>query len=168
MEPSPGLEPGTSFVPGTRSGHWSYEGMSWAPRTRTWKLSVQSRAGLPVPPPPIASRHSVSSRTACFTRAGPQPCVAARVSPARLERALPATSRPCLLPLGYEDMEPIPGVEPGRPPYEGGAAGRAHRRGWPSWSRTRKLRVQSAAGLPNSPNGHRVRETRVERASGPF
>ena len=27
MEPSPGLEPGTSFVPGTRSGHWSYEGM---------------------------------------------------------------------------------------------------------------------------------------------
>jgi hypothetical protein len=26
-EPPPGLEPGASFVPGTRSGHWSYEGM---------------------------------------------------------------------------------------------------------------------------------------------
>jgi hypothetical protein len=66
--------------------------MSWAPRTRTWKLSVQSRAGLPVPLPPTVSRHSVSSRTACFTRAGPQPCLAACVSPARLERALPAAS----------------------------------------------------------------------------
>jgi hypothetical protein len=26
------------------------------------------------------------------------------------------------LPLGYEDMEPPPGADPGRPPYEGGAA----------------------------------------------
>lgn len=44
------------------------------------------------------------------------------VSSARLERALPATSTPCLLPLGYEDMEPPPGADPGHPPYEGGAA----------------------------------------------
>ena len=44
------------------------------------------------------------------------------VSSARLERALPATSTPCLLRLGYEDMEPIPGADPGHPPYEGGAA----------------------------------------------
>lgn len=44
------------------------------------------------------------------------------MSSARFERALPATSTPCLLPLGYEDMEPPPGVEPGHPRYEGGAA----------------------------------------------
>ena len=44
------------------------------------------------------------------------------VSSARLERALPATSTPCLLRLGYEDMEPIPGADPGHPPYESGAA----------------------------------------------
>lgn len=72
------------------------------------------------------------------------------------------------LPLGYEDVEPPSGADPDHPPYEGGAASRARRRGWPSWPRTRKLRVQSAAGLPDSPNGHRVRETRVERASGRF
>jgi hypothetical protein len=65
---------------------------------------------------------------------------------------------------GTSAREPPPGVEPGRPPYEGGAASRARRHSWPSWPRTRKLRVQSAAGLPDSPNGHRVRETRFERA----
>ena len=59
--------------------------------------------------------------------------------------------------------EPPPGVEPGRPLYESEAASRARRRGWPSWPRTRKLRVQSPAGLPNSPNGHRVRGTRAAR-----
>ena len=49
------------------------------------------------------------------------------VSPARLERALPTSSRWCLLPLGYEDMEPPSGVEPDHPPYEGGAAASARR-----------------------------------------
>src|SRR5262249_50304599 len=44
------------------------------------------------------------------------------VSPARFERALATSSRWCLLPLGYEDMEPPPGADPGHPPYEGGAA----------------------------------------------
>ena len=80
------------------------KGMSWAPRTRTWKLSVRSRAGPADSSTAHRSRHSVSSRTARLTRAGPQPCAAARVSPARLERALPTSSRSCLLPLGYEDM----------------------------------------------------------------
>lgn len=60
------------------------------------------------------------------------------VSSARLERALPATSTPCLLPLGYEDPEPPPGVEPGHPLYEGEAASRARRRSYPPWIRTRK------------------------------
>lgn len=44
------------------------------------------------------------------------------MSPARVERALPASSRPCLLPLGYEDMEPPSGADPDHPLYEGGAA----------------------------------------------
>jgi hypothetical protein len=34
----------------------------------------------------------------------------------------PSASCWCLLPLGYEDMEPPPGADPGHPPYEGGAA----------------------------------------------
>ena len=44
------------------------------------------------------------------------------VSPVRFERTLPSASCWCLLPLGYEDMEPPPGADPGHPPYEGGAA----------------------------------------------
>ena len=44
------------------------------------------------------------------------------VSSARFERALPTSLRWCLLPLGDEDLEPPPGADPGRPPYEGGAA----------------------------------------------
>jgi hypothetical protein len=63
------------------------------------------------------------------------------------------TSRPCLLPLGYEDVEPIPGVEPGRPPYEGGVAGRAHRHSFRGRTRTCKGGVQSAAGVACAPPG---------------
>ena len=74
------------------------------------------------PLPPIKSRHSVSSRTACFTRAGPQPCVAA-------ECPRPDSNRHCRSPQdrdscrwSTETREPPPGVEPGHPPYEGEAA----------------------------------------------
>jgi hypothetical protein len=97
------------------------------------------------------------------------------VSPARFERTLPTSSRWCLLlPLGYEDMEPPPGADPGHPPYEGGAAavrgGKAGHPGfepgtpgpgpggsavfpqWPSGaegaSRTRKPRGLSSRGIP--------------------
>lgn len=96
------------------------------------------------------------------------------VSPARFERALPTSSRWCLLPLGYEDMESPPGADPGHPPYEGGAAavrgGKAGHPGfepgnsgsrarrvyrfpqWPSGaegaSRTRKPRGLSSRGIP--------------------
>ena len=53
--------------------------------------------------------------------------------------------------LVYEDTEPPPGVEPGLRPYGGRAASRARRRSWPSWPRTRKLRVQGPADLPILP-----------------
>lgn len=41
------------------------------------------------------------------------------VSPVRFERTLPSPSRWCLLPLGYEDLEPSPGADPGLLPYGG-------------------------------------------------
>jgi hypothetical protein len=86
------------------------------------------------------------------------------VSSARFQRALPTSSRWCLLPLGYEDMEPPPGADPGHPPYESGAA--AVRGGKLAiLASNQELRVQGPAGLPYSPNGHRVRKARVERAS---
>jgi hypothetical protein len=58
-----------------------------------------------------------------FTDHTGSPCLRrCRVSPVRIERTLPSASRWCLLPLGYEDSEPPPGVDPGHPPYGGGAA----------------------------------------------
>jgi hypothetical protein len=66
---------------------------------------------------------SVSNR--CLTLTRRPLCLLSyrgEVSSARFERALPTSSRWCLLPLGYEDVEPPPGVDPGHPPYEGGAA----------------------------------------------
>jgi len=66
--------------------------------------------------------------------------------------------------LGDEDVEPPPGADPGHPPYEGEAA--AVRGGKLAiLASNQELRVQGPAGLPDSPNGHRVRKARVERAS---
>jgi hypothetical protein len=79
------------------------KGMSWAPRTRTWKLSVQSRAGLPVPHRPSEPPFGVEPNRPPY-RGGATAVYGGGVSPARLERALPTSSRSCLLPLGYEDM----------------------------------------------------------------
>lgn len=98
-----------------------------------------------------------------------RPLVGARgvVSSARFERALPAASGRCLLPLGYEDMEPPPGADPGHPPYEGGAAavrgGKATGAGiGPAWPCFRgRMGCQQ-------PTRYWVRETRVERASNLF
>jgi hypothetical protein len=44
------------------------------------------------------------------------------VSSVRFERTLPTASGWCLLPLGYEDMEPPPRADLGHPLYESGAA----------------------------------------------
>jgi hypothetical protein len=44
------------------------------------------------------------------------------VRSAGVEPATSASSRRPLCQLEYEHMEPIPGADPGRPPYEGGAA----------------------------------------------
>ena len=41
------------------------------------------------------------------------------VSPVRFERTLPPASGACLLPLGYEDVEPSSGADPDRLPYGG-------------------------------------------------
>ena len=87
------------------------------------------------------------TRVSCLTGAGSQPCATAGhrrkrwrsfplhgptgspclrrcwVSSAGVGPALSAISTLRLLPnLGYEDLEPLPGADPGHPPYEGGAA----------------------------------------------
>jgi hypothetical protein len=59
-----------------------------------------------------------------FTDQRESPCLRrCWVSSAGVGPALSATSTLRLLPkLGYEDVEPPPGADPGHPPYEGGAA----------------------------------------------
>jgi hypothetical protein len=73
---------------------------------------------------------------------------------------------PACIPFHHE-REPPPGVEPGRPPYEGGAAGRARRHGFRGWSRTNGGMVQSHAGLPAA-HPETVRGTGLEPADDRF
>jgi hypothetical protein len=59
------------------------------------------------------SPRSVSNR--CLTLTRRPLCLLSyrgEVSSARFERALPTSSKWCLLPLGYEDVEPRTGIEP--------------------------------------------------------
>ena len=93
MEPSPGADPGLPPYRGRLTA--VCDGM--AP---TQAMAVTSASRTPQGPP-------------CLGRCW--------VSSVRFERTLPSASWR-LLPLGYEDVEPPPGADPGRPPYEGGAA----------------------------------------------
>ena len=92
MEPSPGADPGLP----------PYRGRVTA--VRDGKAPAQAMA--------VGS----ASRTTG------SPCLRwCWVSSVRFERTLPAPHAG-LLPLGYEDVEPPPGADPGHPPYEDGAA----------------------------------------------
>lgn len=89
--------------------------------------------------------------------------------PPGLERGQPsrttATSRQRVYLIPPRAHGAAPGVDPDHPPYEGGAASRARRRGFRGWSRTNGGIVQSHAGLPTAHPEPCVRETRVEPAS---
>src|ERR1700722_5493913 len=58
------------------------------------------------------------------------------VRSAGFEPANTRTSSGPVCQLRHERMEPPSGADPDHPPYEGGAASRARRRGYPSWIRT--------------------------------
>ena len=119
--------------------------MSWPGWNRT-SVVLRFKAAAPLPTEqPATGPRSVSNR--CLTLTRRPLCLLSyrgEVSSARFQRALPTSSRWCLLPLGYEDMEPPPGADPGHPPYEGGAAavrgGKATGAGIePAWPRFRAL-----------------------------
>ena len=88
------------------------------PRARTWRLLVQSQAGLPVPLPPIKSRLPVPTRVVRLTGAQPQPCAAAKY-PRRDSNAHCLASHASASALGYEDEKPSSGADPDLLPYEG-------------------------------------------------
>ena len=94
MEPSPGADPG--LLP--------YRG----------RVTAVCDGGAPAQAMAVASASRTNRRSPCLRRCW--------VSSVRFERTLPSASCWCLLPLGYEDVEPPPGADPGHPPYEGGAA----------------------------------------------
>ena len=105
MEPSAGFEPAPSSLPGTRSHRWSYEGVSWAPRARTWKLRGQSPPGLPIPPPPIESHLPGSNGSPVLYKRTALPAeLRWRDVPGAIRTYTAHPSRWYLLPLGYEDM----------------------------------------------------------------
>ena len=138
------------------------------------------------------SRLPVPTRVSCLTGAGSQPCATAGhrrkrwrsfplhgppgspclrrcwVSSAGVGPALSAISTLRLLPnLGYEDVKPLPGADPGHPPYEGGAtavcSGEATGTGIePVWPRFRAL-----MGC-QQPSRYRVRGPGVESATTTF
>jgi hypothetical protein len=124
--------------------------VSWAPRARTWKLLGQSQPGLPIPLPPTGAPAECHPRLGGLTRTARSLDPGASV-PGAIRTRTAHLLRWCLLPLGYEDMEPPPGADPGHPPYEGGAAAvRGGVAGHPGFE-PGKLRVQSPAGLPIPP-----------------
>lgn len=196
MEPPVRFERTTFSLPRRRSHRWSYEGVSWAPRARTWKLSGQSRAGLPVPPsptgapaechPPSASR-SYRDRPVVGPRgkvrsAGVEPAstwpstrpvyqIAARAYGAsgRSRTACLSLTRGPLCRVSYRGMGyrgwnrtsvPLGQGQGGMPATH--PVSRAE-----GASRTRKPRVLSSRGMPDSRHSRMVRRQGLEpRAFG--
>ena len=95
------------------------------------------------------SRPPVPTRVTCVTRAGSQPCATASSCARRASNPQHPASRAGLSTrLEYEHIGAAIRCRPGSPALRGRGRSRARRRSWPSWPRTRKLRVQSPAGLP--------------------
>ena len=166
MEPAPGADPGGHPIPrggGRRSGRHALG----AQDSNLKVTPVQGRMGLPFPLPPTGAAVRCRAEPPALqergrSRARRRECPR---SDSNAHWLVPQTSASA---VGLRRHGAAIRCRPGSSAVRRRSRSRARRRGWPSWPRTRKLRVQSAAGLPNSPNGHRVRETRVERASGPF
>jgi hypothetical protein len=102
MEPSPGADPGLP----------PYRG----------KVTAVCDGRAPAQAMAVASASRTNGESPCLRRCW--------VSSVRFERTLPSYSAMCLLPPGYEDVEPPPGADPGHPPYEGGPAAVRGGVGW--------------------------------------
>lgn len=89
MEPSARFERASFSLPRRRSIRWSYEGVSWVPRARTWKRRrVKARSGLPGLPIPHHSSRALGRNRTGF---------------------LPVTSRP-LCQVSYVQRRGVPGA----------------------------------------------------------
>jgi hypothetical protein len=85
MEPPARFERAAFSLPRRRSNHWSYEGVSWVSRVRTWNLLGQNQARCQIAPFPIKyAGRDLNPQTARFELAGfaelalPAPACAAR------------------------------------------------------------------------------------------
>jgi hypothetical protein len=134
-EPSPGLEPGTSFVPGTRSGHWSYEG-------------VENVLEPPPGPEPGTFRLQGGCAADCAKEAVIEACVrSAGLEPAQPSRTTGTSGQRVYLIPPRTHGAAIR-CRPGSSAVRRRSRSRARRQSYPPWIRTRNLRVQSAALLP--------------------
>ena len=136
IEPLPGVEPGDA----TRA---TYGSMPQRPADKASSAPADKATGQwsPRRVPPSASGLTRSVRSF-----GPK----GSVCQAGFE---PTTSRPRpgASAVGLRGHGVATRCRPGSPALRGRGRSRARRQSWPSWHRTRKLQVQSPAGLPDSP-----------------
>jgi hypothetical protein len=83
---------------------------------------IQSQGGMPSTLPGASWSPCQVLTPAGALTGGSRSRTQGQVRSAGVEPATSASSRRPLCQLEYEHMEPIPGADPGRPPYEGGAA----------------------------------------------
>jgi hypothetical protein len=151
-EPSPGLGPRSSAVPRRRSGHWSYEGT--AGRAGASPFPVPIWAACPDKGLADAGPKGIGCARPDLNRDAPRGALTPRASAS----AFPPRARASLRAASNR----LPS------PYEGDALpGELQRHGCHSWIRTMitGIRIRRPACWTK---WHRVRETRVERASGFF
>ena len=166
MEPSARFERAAFSLPRRRSIRWSYEGVSWVPRVRTWKRRrVKACRVCQFPHHP--SRAACRSRTRCLggTSSALSPDELTRHGYARREsdphqlgsRPSPSTC------LRHERLEPLDGLEPPAFPVRKGRSGQVSYRGmsWGTRARTWTLLLQGQACCLVTPFPIKIREDRA-------
>lgn len=150
-EPSVRFELTASPLPRARSNRWSYEGACWPTWIRTRAPASKVRWAAPTPAAiesPSPGSNWASGPYKELLDAGPKGNACARRDS---NPQHPASRADLSARLEYEHMEPPPGVEPGHPRYEGGAA--AVRGG-----------VAAGQGLETSIGGFRIRCPAIGRS----
>ena len=129
LEPSPGADPAASPYHGLVDA--DLKGVSWGTWTRTTTAGVKAQPTA-IFLIPIESRPPVPIRASPLTGGRSQPCAAALCTReelcAREDLNLhsprgPQRPQHCASTCSAAGtLEPLPGADPGHPPYEGGAA----------------------------------------------
>src|SRR6185312_8117474 len=122
MEPPVRFELTTSALPRRRSVHWSYRGNVLGAGLQPAGTDFKDRPRMPATHPGMEPSPGADPGLLPYRGRVTAVCDGGAPAQAMAVASASRTRRRCLLPLGYEDVEPPPGADPGHPPYEGGAA----------------------------------------------